>query len=76
MTVMAAKSLGYGVRVHSDLRAVVILANPEWAAQHTGGSETSIAHHNIVSKYRYNHQYDAEYIHEVLQILATSDAAQ
>ena len=30
---MAAKYLGYGVRVHSDLRAVVILANTEWATQ-------------------------------------------
>ena len=27
MVVMAAKSLGYGMRVHIDLRAVVILAN-------------------------------------------------
>ena len=30
MAEMAAKFLGYGMRVHSDLRAVVILANTEW----------------------------------------------
>ena len=33
MAAMAAKSLGYGLRVHSDLRAVLILTNTEWAAQ-------------------------------------------
>ena len=27
MAAMAAKSLGYGVRVHSNLHAVIILAN-------------------------------------------------
>ena len=32
MAAMAAKLLGYSVRVHSDLRVVVILANTEWAA--------------------------------------------
>ena len=32
MAAMDAKSLGYGVRVHSNLRAVAILANTEWAA--------------------------------------------
>ena len=29
MATMSEKSLGYGVRVHSDLRAIVILANTE-----------------------------------------------
>ena len=33
MAAMAAKSLGYGVRVHNNLRTVVILENKEWAAQ-------------------------------------------
>ena len=29
MAAMAAKFLGYGMRVHSNIRAVVILANTE-----------------------------------------------
>ena len=33
MEEMAAKLLGYGVHIHSDLGAVVILANTEWAAK-------------------------------------------
>ena len=35
MAEMAAKFLVYGVRIYSDLRAVVMLANMEWAAQQT-----------------------------------------
>ena len=35
MEALAAKLQGYGVWVHKDLRAVVILANTEWAAQQT-----------------------------------------
>ena len=76
MAAMAAKSLGYGVHVHINLRAVVMLVNTEWAAQQTWGAKISAAHRNIVSKYRYNHSHDADSIHEVLQILATADASR
>ena len=33
MAAMAENVLGYDMRVHSDLRAGVILANKEWAVQ-------------------------------------------
>ena len=56
---MATKSLGYGLRVHSNLRAVVILANTGWAAQQTWGAEISFAHCKIVARYKYNHVHDA-----------------
>ena len=74
MVALAEKSQGYGVQVHSNLRAVVILANLEWAPQQTLGAEISVAHRKIVSKYRYNHRHDADSIHEVLWIFATEDA--
>ena len=35
MAAMPAKSLGYGVSVHSDLHAVMILVNTKWATQQT-----------------------------------------
>ena len=38
MAAMDEKLLGYGVRIHSYLRAVVILANAEWAAQQIWGA--------------------------------------
>ena len=73
---MAARFLGYGVHIHINLCAVVILANTEWAAQQTQGAEISVAHRNIVSKYRYNQRHDADSICEVLRILTTEDAAR
>ena len=73
---MTAKLLGYGVRVHSDLRAVVILANTEWAVQQTWGADISIAHRKIVARYKYNHVHNAESIRENFRILATADAAR
>ena len=76
MSEMAAKYLGYGVQVYSDLHAVVIFANTEWAAQQTWGAEISVSHRKIVSKYIYNHSHDADSIRDVLQILSTADAAQ
>ena len=76
MAAMAAKSLGYSVRVHSNLRAVVILENTEWEVQQTWGADISVAHRKIVSKYRYNHSHATESIREVLRILATVDAAE
>ena len=76
MAAMAAKYLGYGVRVHSDLRAATILVNTEWAAQQTWGADISISHRKIVARYKYNHVHDAESIREILRILATADAAR
>ena len=66
MAAMAAKSLGYGVRVHSDLRAFVIFANMECATQQKWGVEISVSHHKIVSKYRYNHVHEVESIRKIL----------
>ena len=72
MAEMVAKLLGYGMLLYINLCAVVILANKEWAVQQTWGAEISVAHHKIVSKYRYNHSNNADSIREVLQILATA----
>ena len=62
--------------MHSNLRAVIIRANTEWATQQTWGEEISIAHRKIVTRYKYNHVHDAELIRKILRILATADAAQ
>ena len=48
MAEMAEKSLGFGVRVHRDLRAVEILVNKGWAAQQTWRADISVAHRKIV----------------------------
>ena len=76
MLAMAAKSMGYGVRVHRYLHAVLILANTEWAAQQTWGADISVAYYKVVAMYRCNHVHDAESIRENVRILATADAAR
>ena len=73
---LAENFQGYGVQVRSDLQAVVILANTEWAAQQTWLTEISVAHCKIVAKYRYNHSHDADSIRDFLKILATVYASQ
>ena len=72
----AAKTQGYGVHVHDDLKAIVILANTEWAAQQTWGSEISVAYRKIVAKYRYNHTHDATSIRDIVKILTGADEAR
>ena len=76
MAAMSAKLLCYVVRVHSNLRVVVILDNTEWADQQTWGAKISVAHRKIIVRYKYNHVHDAESIREILRILATADAAR
>ena len=76
MAALAAKLQGCGVCLHSNLRAVVILANTEWTAQQTWKTETSVAHRKIVSKYVYNHSHDADSICEVPKILSIADASR
>ena len=48
----AAKTQVYGIPVHDNLKAVVILANVEWAARQLWGTEISVAHCTIKAKYR------------------------
>ena len=76
MAALSTKLQGYGVRVHSDLQAVIILAKTEWAAQKTWGIEISVVHRKIVAKYRYNHSYNSDSISKVLIILATADVSR
>ena len=64
------------MRVHSDLRDAVILANTEWAAQQTWGAEISVSYQEIIEKrYKYNHVHDVESIRKIVNILAMADAA-
>jgi ElaB/YqjD/DUF883 family membrane-anchored ribosome-binding protein len=76
LAALAAKSVGYGVRVHHDLRAVVILVNVEWAAQQTWGQEIGIAHREMKTKYKYNHVHDADSIKVMMKLLAVADEAR
>jgi len=71
-----AKMQAYGIRVNDDLKAVVILANVEWAARQSWGTKISIAHCTIKEKYRYNHTHDTASIKEILKVLTGADEAR
>jgi len=64
-----AKTQAYGIRVHGYLKAVLILANMEWAARQSWGTEISAAHSTIKAKYRYDHTHDTASIKEILKVL-------
>ena len=72
----AAKTQAYGIRVHDDLKAVVILANVEWAARQSWGTEIGVAHRTIKAKYRYDHTHDTASIKEILKVLSGADEAR
>ena len=66
----------YGICVHDDLKAVVILANMEWAARQSWGTEISVAHRTIKAKYRYDYTHDTASIKEILKVLTGADEAR
>jgi len=72
----AAKMQAYGIRVHGNLKAVVILANVEWAARQSWGTEISVAHRTIKAKYRYDHTHNTAPIKEILKVLTGADEAR
>jgi len=72
----AANMQAYGIRIHDDLKAVVILANVEWAARQLWRMEISIAHRTIKAKYRYDHTHDTNFIKDILKVLTRSDEAR
>jgi hypothetical protein len=72
----AAKTQAYGIRVHDNLKAVIILANVEWAARQSWGTEISVTHHTIKAKYRYDHTHDTASIKVILKVLTGVDEAR
>jgi hypothetical protein len=73
ITTNAAKTQAYGIHVHDNLKAVVILANVEWATRQSWGTVISVAHHTIKAKYRYDHTHNTAFIKETLKVLTGAD---
>ena len=59
--------------MHSNIKAIVVLTNTEWAAQQTRVIGISVDHRKNLAKYRDNNVHDADLIKDVLKILAASD---
>ena len=72
----ATKSEKFGVEVHNDLKATVILDNIEWAAQKSWGSEIASSQREINAAHQYNHAQDASSIKHTLKIMDAADDMQ
>jgi hypothetical protein len=73
---IAAKTQAYGILIHDNLKAVVILANVEWAARQSRGTEISVAHPTIKEKYRYDHTHNTASIKEILKVHTGTNEAR
>jgi hypothetical protein len=71
-----AKMQAYGICIHHDLKAVIILANVEWAERQSWRTVISIVHRTIKAKYRYDHTHDTASIKEILKVLTGADEAR
>ena len=76
LAMLAEKASGFGVRIHSDLRAVIILANTEWAAKQSWGAEIRTAQRKITAAYTYNFVHTPESIADILKMLVKADGAR
>ena len=68
-----AKAATYGVRLHNNMKGLVIMANLPHAAHQPLGSELVEAQIKIKAKYLYNRVYDANSIIDMMIYLAAAD---
>ena len=73
---LVAKLQEYGLSVHEDLKAIVILINVEWVVQQAWGVDIMDAHYRIEEKHRYNHVHDDMSVKAILKFLTMADKAR
>lgn len=76
LKVEIANITGFGVKVNDDIKAIILLANVEWAAQQTWGLEIGVAQREINTTYSHDHIHDATSIKNILKMLAKADEAR
>ena len=67
------KSQGFGIVVHNNLTANILMANAEWAAGQSWGNEIRVAYLYIKSQYKYNHAHTATSLKEIKRAMAVAD---
>ena len=72
----ATKVGNSGVKMDNDLKAIILLANVEWAARQSWGNELSVAHREIKKVYKYNHAHTDASIKEMAKLLSPADEAR
>ena len=69
----AMKSQGFGIVVHDDLTANILMAKAEWAAGQSWGNDIRVAYHNIKRQYKYNHAQTPTSLKEIKRAMAVAD---
>ena len=69
----AKKSQGFGIVVHDNLTANILMANEEWAAGKSWGNEIRVAYRDIKRQYKYNHALTSTSLKEIKRAMAVAD---
>ena len=69
----AMKSQGFGIVVHDNLTANILMTNAEWAAGQSWGNEICVAYRNIKRQNKYNHSHTATSLKEIKRAMAVED---
>ena len=69
----AMKSQGFGIVVHDNLTANILMENAEWAAGQSWRNEIHFAYRDIKRQYKYNHAHTSTSLKEIKRAMAVAD---
>ena len=69
----AMKSQGFGIVVHDDLTANILMVIVEWAAGQSWGNEIRVAYRDVKQQYRYNHAHTLTLLKDIKRAMAVAD---
>ena len=67
------KSQGFGIVIHNDLTANILMANTEWTEGQLWGNEIRVAYCNIKRQYKYSHAHTATSLKDIKRATAVVD---
>ena len=66
-------SQGFGIVVHNDLTANILMANAEWASGQFWGNKIRVAYRDVKQQYKYNHAQTPTLLKEIKRAMAVVD---
>ena len=69
----AMKYQGFGIVVHNNLTANILIANAEWAAGQSWGNKIHVAYRDIKRQYKYDHAHTSTLLKEIKREMAMAD---
>ena len=69
----AMKFQGFGIVVHDDLTANILMVNTEWAAGKSWGNDIRVAYRDVKQQYKYNHAHTPTSLKDMKRAMAVAD---